>query len=215
MKRLFICTLVLILIKINYLLFKTASIPFYNFLNYSIRTFHSEDITSLKMQVLEKSRVVAAHRAQLASMRCRHADIIKSCLISSPLWTSIENLKLRTNMRAHLHGITDNNFPQQLLKLGEGIFPTPNLSRCDILLDESVGQIVHNLEKIINSVYPDIENLHEKDFHWLYSRAIVSPRNDTVNEINNLIIQKVSGKIKNYKSIDTVTNIEDAVHYPE
>lgn len=119
-------------------------------------------------------------------------------------------------MRAHLHGIRDSDFPQQLLKLGEGIFPTPNLSRnCDILLDESLGQIVHNLEILIDAVYPDIENLHEKDFHWLCSRAIVSPRNDTVNEINNLIIQKVPGQIKKYKSIDTVTNIEDAVHYPQ
>ncbi|GBP91731.1 hypothetical protein EVAR_92008_1 [Eumeta japonica] len=119
-------------------------------------------------------------------------------------------------MRAHLHGITDSDFPQQLLKLGEGIFPTPNLSgHCDILLDESLGQILHNLENLIDSVYPDIENLHERDFHWLCSRAIVSPKNDTVNEINNLIVQKVPGQTKTYKSIDTVTNIEDAVHYPQ
>ncbi|XP_008184419.1 uncharacterized protein LOC103309803 [Acyrthosiphon pisum] len=60
-----------------------------------------------------------------------------------------------------------------------------------------------------------MKNLHEKDFHWLCSRAIVSPRNDTVNEINNMILQKVSGQIKIYRSIDTVTNIEDAVHYPQ
>ncbi|CAK1596238.1 unnamed protein product [Parnassius mnemosyne] len=70
-------------------------------------------------------------------------------------------------MRAHLHGITDSDFPQQLLKLGEGIFPTPNLSRnCDVLLDESLGQIVHNLEILIDTVYPDIENLNDKDFNW-------------------------------------------------
>ncbi|XP_045454816.1 uncharacterized protein LOC123664266 [Melitaea cinxia] len=148
--------------------------------------------------------------------RGTRADIIKACLKSSPLWTTIETLKLRTNMRAHLHGITDSDFPQQLLKLGEGIFPTPNLSgHCDILLDESLGQILHNLENLIDSVYPDIENLHERDFHWLCSRAIVSPKNDTVNEINNLIVQKVPGQTKTYKSIDTVTNIEDAVHYPQ
>lgn len=88
--------------------------------------------------------------------RSTRADIIKACLKSSPLWTSIENLKLRTNMRAHLHGITDSDFPQQLLKIGEGIFPAPNLSEnCDILLDESLGQIVHNLDNLIDAVYPE------------------------------------------------------------
>lgn len=51
-------------------------------------------------------------------------------------------------MSAHLHRITDSDFPQQLLKPGEG---TPNLSRnSNILLDESLGQLVHH-----------IENLHE------------------------------------------------------
>ncbi|GBP30124.1 ATP-dependent DNA helicase pif1 [Eumeta japonica] len=53
--------------------------------------------------------------------RGTRADIIKACLKSSPLWTTIETLKLRTNMRAHLHGITDSDFPQQL-KLGKEFF---------------------------------------------------------------------------------------------
>lgn len=57
--------------------------------------------------------------------------------------------------------------------------------------------------------------MHEKDFQWLWSKAIMFPRNDTVNEINNLILQKVPGQIKNYKSIDSVMNIEDAVHCPQ
>ncbi|XP_060873906.1 ATP-dependent DNA helicase pif1-like [Metopolophium dirhodum] len=147
--------------------------------------------------------------------RSTRADIIKACLKSSPLWTtSIENLKLRTNMRAHLHGITDSDFPQQLLKIGEGIFPTPNLRENydDFWL---TGQIVHNLDNLIDAGYPDMKNLHEKDYHWLCSRAIVSPRNDTVNDINNMILQKVSSQIKIYRSIDTVTNIENAVHYPQ
>ncbi|KAJ8886366.1 hypothetical protein PR048_012577 [Dryococelus australis] len=43
----------------------------------------------------------------------------------------------------------------------------------------------------------------------------VSPRNDTVNEINNLIIQRVPGQVKTYKSIDTVTNVDDVVHFPQ
>lgn len=59
--------------------------------------------------------------------RGTRADIMKACLKSSQLWTSVQHLYLRTNMRAHLHGNTHSNFPQQLLKLGEGIFPFLNL----------------------------------------------------------------------------------------
>ncbi|KAJ8883530.1 hypothetical protein PR048_015374 [Dryococelus australis] len=78
-----------------------------------------------------------------------------------------------------------------------------------------LGQIVHSLQHLIEAVYPGLENLLERDFHWLCSRAIVSPRNDTVNEINNLIIQSVPGQVKTYKSIDTVTNVDDVVHFPQ
>lgn len=49
-------------------------------------------------------------------------------------------------MSAHLHGIKGIEFPQQLLKLEEGIFHTPNLSKNrNTILDVSLGQIVHNL----------------------------------------------------------------------
>ncbi|GBP51452.1 ATP-dependent DNA helicase pif1 [Eumeta japonica] len=61
--------------------------------------------------------------------RGTRADIIKACLKSSPLWTTIETLKLRTNMRAHLHGITDSDFPQQLLKLGGRNFSNSKFKR--------------------------------------------------------------------------------------
>ncbi|KAJ8874226.1 hypothetical protein PR048_025068 [Dryococelus australis] len=43
------------------------------------------------------------------------ADIIKAFLKSSPLWSSIQHLNLRTNMRAYLGGDTHKDFPQQLL----------------------------------------------------------------------------------------------------
>ena len=68
---------------------------------------------------------------------------------------------------------------------------------------------------MIDAVYSDIENLVEKDFHWLFSRAIVSHWNETVNEINNIITQKVSGQVKHYQSIGTVSKTEDAVHYTQ
>lgn len=149
--------------------------------------------------------------------RGTRADIIKACLKSSPLWSIVQTLNLRTNMRVHVIGNMDNDFPQQLLKIGEGSFSSRTLdsNSAEIVINETLGRIVHSLQHLIDAVYPDLEYLLDRDIHWHCSRAIVSPRNDTVNEINNLILQKVPGHGKIYKSIDTVCNIEDAVHYPQ
>lgn len=111
-------------------------------------------------------------------------------------------------MRVRLDRNAQNDFPQQLLNLGDGVFPSTNLrtNTTEIILQESLGQIVHSLEHLIDAVYPALESFPERDFQWICSRAIVSPRNQTVNEINNLIIQKFPGNFKIYKSIDTVVN---------
>lgn len=84
------------------------------------------------------------------------ADVIRTCLKSSPLWLSIDTLNLRTNMRAHLSEHFDSNFPQQLLELGEGKNSSPNTDS-DIELDNSLGRIVHTLEHLIDAIYPGLE----------------------------------------------------------
>jgi hypothetical protein len=85
--------------------------------------------------------------------RGTRADIMKACLKLSYLWTSVQHLNLCTNMIAHLIGNTHSNFPQQLLKLGEGIFPSLNLGTdYAVAMDESLGQIVHNLDSLIDAI---------------------------------------------------------------
>ncbi|XP_039969466.1 uncharacterized protein LOC120781334, partial [Bactrocera tryoni] len=118
-------------------------------------------------------------------------------------------------MRAYLSDNDDNNSSQKLLKLGDGKLPSPVAISLQVLLDNELGQIVQSLEILVDTIYPDIQNLTERNFNWLCSRAIVSPRNESVNEVNKIIMEKVPGEFKSYKSIDTVCNIEDTVHYPQ
>ena len=47
----------------------------------------------------------------------------------------------------------------------------------------------------------------------LRTRAILAPKNDSVNAINLQIQQQIPGKDMSYKSIDTVVDIEQAVQY--
>ncbi|XP_046492918.1 uncharacterized protein [Neodiprion pinetum] len=104
---------------------------------------------------------------------------------------------------------------KKILQLGDGKLPSTVANSPQVLLDNELAQTVNSLEILIDTIYPDIENLPERNFNWLCSRAIVSPRNDSVNQINRMIMEKVPGDFKCYKSVDTVCNIEDTVHYPQ
>ena len=47
------------------------------------------------------------------------------------------------------------------------------------------------------------------------TRAIITPRNASAFEINNIILDHVQEESKEYRSIDTVVSTEDAVHYSQ
>jgi hypothetical protein len=58
-------------------------------------------------------------------------------------------------------------------------------------------------EMIINSTYPDLlSNYRERTF--LEERAILCPRNDIVQEINDYIMDKLSGEEMVYRSCNSV-----------
>lgn len=49
----------------------------------------------------------------------------------------------------------------------------------------------------------------------LCERAIISPRNVTAEEINNIILQKFTADSREYLSIDSVIAIDEVVNYPQ
>lgn len=80
------------------------------------------------------------------------------------------------------------------------------------MLDKELTQIVYNLEILLNTIYPDIKNFTQRNFNLLCSRTIVSPRNDSANEINKMIIEKVPDDFICYKFINSMCNTEDTLH---
>lgn len=139
------------------------------------------------------------------------ADTVKACLKSTPIWQHVEKLKLSTNMRVHLRGDQDaENLANLLLQIGDG-----SAAQSDgfVKIDNALGVVLHCLADMISKVYPDIENLPKKDFKWLCERAIVTPKNSSAEEINDMVMTKINTESKVYKCIDTVVNIDEAVHY--
>jgi len=89
------------------------------------------------------------------------ANVIRACLKSSYLWSSVETINLRTNMRAHLSDNNNNDFSHQLLNLGEGKISShnTNINSDDIKLDDRLSHILYRLEHLIDAIYPALEKL--------------------------------------------------------
>lgn len=54
----------------------------------------------------------------------------------------------------------------------------------------------------------------EKPIKWLFERDILIPKNDTAAAFNENIVKLLSGSEKDYRSIDSVLQTDDAVNYP-
>ncbi len=141
------------------------------------------------------------------------ADEIDACLNhpDSFLWKQVKTLKLTTNMRAHVHGDeTAAEFAKELLLIGNGELPINASTRLHTL---PCGRPVKDIDDLIESVFPNtLKNL--TDHTWLHQRSILAPRNDTVDGVNRLLLNKLPSAEKSYKSIDRVCPEEDATRYP-
>ena len=141
------------------------------------------------------------------------ADKIKACLKSSYLCRHVIMLGLKTNMRVHLQGdISAAQFAQQLLTIGNGRVPVDAVSGL-INIPDNFCNVVESIEILKNSVFPNIQS-HFNDHKWLCEHAILAPKNSSVNSINLQIQQQLPGESKSYKSVDTFTDVNDAVQYP-
>ncbi|CAF4655383.1 unnamed protein product, partial [Rotaria sp. Silwood2] len=116
-------------------------------------------------------------------------------------------------MRVHLQDdASAGQFSESLLMIGNGkapVHPTSDL----ISLSNNFCNVVDSIEILKTSVFPYIRT-HYKDHKWLCERAILVPKNTSVNAINLQIQQQLPGETTSYKSIDTVVDVDDAVQYP-
>ncbi|XP_024878028.1 ATP-dependent DNA helicase PIF1-like, partial [Temnothorax curvispinosus] len=141
------------------------------------------------------------------------ADIMKVCMKKSEIWQHVRKLRLNINMRVHLRG--DKNleqFAEYLLKIGDGSISITQNGYINI--SDIVGTCVRTIDQIIDNVYPDIQNLTQKETNWFCERAIVTAKNTAAEEINEIVLQKVTTECKTYKSIDTMVNGDEVIHYP-
>lgn len=145
--------------------------------------------------------------------RSTAADEINACLKSSTLWRYVKKLQLTTNMRvALLNDPSAEVFSNQLLTIGNGRIPV-DASNGLISFPPNFCNFVSTKEELINKVFPNIIANH-KNYDWLSERAILAAKNKDVDHLNCIIQNQIVGLLHSFKSIDCVTNEDEATNYP-
>lgn len=61
--------------------------------------------------------------------------------------------------------------------------------------------------------YPHLENVSSRPPAWLCKWAILAPKNETVSQLNSRLLQKIHILEIVYRSIDSTTDLDQAIHY--
>uniref|UniRef100_UPI00358E7B8D ATP-dependent DNA helicase PIF1-like n=1 Tax=Myxine glutinosa TaxID=7769 RepID=UPI00358E7B8D len=120
-------------------------------------------------------------------------------------------LKLSTNMRVTLHGdVAAGAFSVKLLQIGKGDLETCPEDGLDIV---PCGNNVTTADELKENVFPNIP-ANYRNHSWLCERAILAPKNDAVDKINLDLLQTIPGDLRTYRSVDSIQNDHETVHYP-
>ncbi|XP_054266833.1 uncharacterized protein LOC128989005 [Macrosteles quadrilineatus] len=139
-------------------------------------------------------------------------DEMNACLKASQLWSKVIKLQLTCNMRVQLfNDLESGAYASKLLKIGEGLLKTDTDGKIEFTND--FCHPVTTEDELIAHVYPNIQrNISNEE--WLCERAVLSPTNESVNNINKHILAMLAGESKIYTSIDTVMSSDDSPTYP-
>ncbi|KAG5539260.1 hypothetical protein RHGRI_019723 [Rhododendron griersonianum] len=133
-------------------------------------------------------------------------DCIDASLVRSHIWPCLKKFTLKENMRAR----TDPSFSSYLLRVGNG--EEPCNSNDEITIPPSMvitpDQKTTTVEQLIDFVFPDLRR-YSIDAISMAQSAILTPRNESVDQTNELLINRFPGKEYVFLSIDETVNQAD------
>ncbi|KAI3798192.1 hypothetical protein L1987_33461 [Smallanthus sonchifolius] len=160
-----------------------------------------QDITGVSLPFGEKIMVMVGDFRQvlLIIKRGTRAQIVDSSLRMSPLCSLIKKMRLTINMRA----LNDPWFSDLLLRVGDGTeeLIEGNFIRIPDEMTISCTNRENSIKELINEIFPSItNNVYSSDY--IISRAILSTKNESVDEINDQMIDIFQGDEKVYYNFD-------------
>ncbi|XP_024980848.1 uncharacterized protein LOC112517694 [Cynara cardunculus var. scolymus] len=124
-------------------------------------------------------------------------------------WSTIKKIRLMLNMRAR----TDPWFSDFLLRVGDGDEEAVDESFIRILDDMTIPYTDKGRSKdaLIDTIFPSLQ-INKADSDYIISRAILSSKNENVNEFNDQLIDKFSGDKKIYYNFDEAEDDKNNIY---
>nr|XP_020179791.3 ATP-dependent DNA helicase PIF1-like [Aegilops tauschii subsp. strangulata] len=140
------------------------------------------------------------------------AQITDATLKKSYLWRCIKQIKLWRNMRAQ----SDPWFSDFLLRIGDGT--EESIGQDYVRLpDEIVVPYIdpkHSVSKLINDIFPSLGQ-NGISPSYISTRAILSTKNEYVDELNEKLIDRFPGEEQIYYSFDSAVDDPHNYYPPE
>uniref|UniRef100_A0A0D3D2I5 ATP-dependent DNA helicase n=1 Tax=Brassica oleracea var. oleracea TaxID=109376 RepID=A0A0D3D2I5_BRAOL len=135
------------------------------------------------------------------------ADTVLASICHSYLWNFCHKFPLKTNMRVNQD---EKEFSDWLLKVGEGRPESEKVDADDGYHDQMLNidptllkeTKEESLKQVVDAAYGDTNQIEASQSSYT-DKAILTPRNDTVDEINAYTISKTTGESKDYYSYDS------------
>ena len=170
--------------------------------------------------------VLAGNFRQLPTVlpKASRAQIVAASFKKSYLWPLFKTYRLAENMRILNSGNESKlvEFDLWLEQLGDGILETiddddsfvkfPEELCCNI--DEN--QIESSKNDAITFTFGDIKTKSTSPdwIDFVATRAILATKNESVDDINRICLEKIDGEEFTIPSADSTVNSEDATLYP-
>nr|XP_043623580.1 ATP-dependent DNA helicase PIF1-like [Erigeron canadensis] len=171
-----------------------------------------EDITGIKQPFGGEIMVLGGDFRQVLPVikKGTCGQIVDSSLRMSPLWSMSKKMRLTVNMRA----LTDPWFLDFLLRIGDGEEEAIDEFFICIPGDMTIPYTNPDQAKkdLINEIFPSME-LNGFSSDYIISRAILSTKNENVDEIYDELIDKFPGDEQVDYSFDEAED-DTYNHYP-
>jgi ATP-dependent DNA helicase PIF1 len=156
--------------------------------------------------------------------RGTRTQIVDQCINRSVLWSSVRSFRLTINMRVQqaLTHHDDNlatrlqTFADFLLRIGSGTEPT--VTPLDLIrIPDELYLPTTSANDLSDWVFGDLSTAQQEDINrldWLSTKAILTPLNKDVKKINNKLLDRFPGVVREFLSSDTVNEEEDNIAFP-
>ncbi|XP_051134181.1 uncharacterized protein LOC127253573 [Andrographis paniculata] len=135
---------------------------------------------------------------------------IEASCVSSPLFTHAYKFHLTVNMRAQ----NDKSFATFLEEVGNNSCVNNNKGEIQIPTTSLISLENNNLLQLIDKIYPQ-NLLHPSSSAALIGRSILTPTNETVDTINNQIIESMFGEPIVLIARDVTKDPSQQAHYED